>query len=437
MSNFLAIATVTESIRQLLEGAIQPDFTESLNEARATAVRPNAGAEALPRLGVNIYLYQVNHNAAFRNADLPTRRGDGSVQQAPRAALDLHYLFSFYGDEGKLEPQQVMGSVIRTLHASPWLLQNRIAHIIQTNESLGKSNLDAELERIKLTPLPLTIEELSKIWSVFFSNSYTLSMAYTASVVFIEGREKPKAALPVKARNVYAWPMSFPVIDDILSQAGVDDPPVSSQRFAASGRMILSGRQLRADKTAVKIDGDEILSTQLLSVKQDAVTLELPPDLRSGAHSISVIHKRMIGTPPAEHTGVESNSAVFLLTPAITVPAAPVTPQTVSVGGQTTYSTTLSIRFEPACGRRQRVALTLNEYSETPSGPPVIYRMDAPKDNGINDPAVSATDTIEFTLITAAKPHAGQYLVRAFVDQAQSPVAFDPAAPLVEIADVP
>ncbi|MEQ8203082.1 MAG: DUF4255 domain-containing protein, partial [Smithellaceae bacterium] len=166
MSNYLAIATVTEAIRQMLERAIKADFTETLNEATATAVRPNAGATDLPKLGVNIYLYQVGYNTAFRNADIPTRSTGGVVQQKPRAALELHYLFSFYGEERKLEPQQVMGSVIRTLHASPQLPSKHISHIIESSVFLIESDLDAEFDRIKLTPLPLTIEELSKIWSV-------------------------------------------------------------------------------------------------------------------------------------------------------------------------------------------------------------------------------------------------------------------------------
>ena len=437
MSNYLAIATVTEAIRQMLERAIKADFTETLNEATATAVRPNSGATDLPKLGVNIYLYQVGYNTAFRNADIPTRSTGGVVQQKPRAALELHYLFSFYGEERKLEPQQVMGSVIRTLHASPQLPSKHISHIIETSGFLNESDLDAEIERIKLTPLPLTIEELSKIWSVFFQNSYTLSIAYTASVVFIEGKESPAPPLPVKARNVYALPVAFPVIDGLASQDGVDEPLVPGQRFLAGKRLVLTGKQLRGEKTIVIIDEQEIAAAQILEVENNRITILLPADLRAGIHSISVVQKLMIGEPPAEHSGVESNSLAFLLCPTVAVPAGPVTPVGTPENGKTIYTLTIPVGLSPACGRNSRVFLLLNEYQEINAAPPVIYRIAAPENNGITDPAVTETGAITFVMTTSFKPKAGKYFVRINVDGAGNPVNFDPPGPLVEIKDVP
>jgi hypothetical protein len=437
MSNYLAIATVTEAIRQMLDSAVKADFAGAANEATATGVRPNADSKLLPKLGVNLYLYQVSPNAAFRNADLPTRRDDGSVWQTPRAALDLHYLLSFYGDEAKLEPQQVMGSVIRTLHASPVLLQKQIVHIIETSDYLKKSDLDKEIERIKLTPQPLTTEELSKIWSVFFQNSYTLSIAYMASVVFIEGKESPTPSLPVKARKVYALPFQFPVIDVVMSQEAEGEPLVPNQRFFSGDRLVITGRQLRGDKTAVRIDGAEIPPASIQEVKNSQVTILLPSSLPSGIHSISIANKLMIGEPPAEHAGSESNCAVFLLCPRITVDSDPIVPVSVTDGGKTIYTTTVPIGFDPLCGRNQQVFLLLNEYQETPDTLPEIYRVSAPENNGITDPSVTQTATIDFVMTSTAKPKAGKYIARVLVDGAQSPVSFDPAGPLVEIADVP
>ena len=367
----------------------------------------------------------------------PTRSSGGAVQQKPRAALDLHYLFSFYGEEGKLEPQKVMGSVIRTLHASPMLLPKHIAHIIETSDFLSGADLNAEIERIKLTPLPLTIEELSKIWSVFFQNSYTLSTAYTASVVFIEGKESPAPSLPVKARNVYALPVSFPVIDGMAAQDGMDEPLVPGQRFLAGKRLVLTGKQLRGDKTVVKIDEKEIASSQILEVKNNRIIILLPADLHAGIHSISVAHKLMIGEPPAEHSGVESNSSAFLLCPTVAVPAGPIMPVGVPENGKTLYTLTIPVGLVPVCGRNQQVVLLLNEYQEISTVPPVIYRIAAPENNGITDPSVTETGAISFVMTTSTKPKAGKYFARIQVDGVGSPVFFDPPGPLVEIADAP
>ena len=101
MSNFLAIATVTAALRQTLQAAVSADVPG----ASVTTHRPGAAGKSHAAPAVNVFLYQVTPNTARRNADLPTRRSNGQATQRPRAALDLHYLVSFYGDEGQLEPE--------------------------------------------------------------------------------------------------------------------------------------------------------------------------------------------------------------------------------------------------------------------------------------------------------------------------------------------
>src|SRR5262249_1880890 len=162
MSNFLAIATATASLSQVLQAAITPDVPG----AHVTTVRPD-GNGALPNPGVNIFLYQVTHNASWMNADLPSRRGNGDLIQRPQAALDLHYLLTFYGDDGHLEPQRVLGSVVRALHARPIITRDIIRQTIAKPNFtfLATSDLADAIELVKFTPLPLSLEELSKLWS--------------------------------------------------------------------------------------------------------------------------------------------------------------------------------------------------------------------------------------------------------------------------------
>src|SRR5262249_56855515 len=80
----------------------------------------------LPTTGANLFLYQVSQNPYRATDDLPTRRSSGDVVQRPTAALDLHYLMSFYGDDLKLEPQRLLGSAIAFLHSQPQLTQAQI-----------------------------------------------------------------------------------------------------------------------------------------------------------------------------------------------------------------------------------------------------------------------------------------------------------------------
>jgi hypothetical protein len=75
MSNFLAIATATATLRQVLDDAVKVD----VNGAEVKTVRPNAPTNELPSPGVNVFLYQITPNTAWRNCDLPTRRTNGDV----------------------------------------------------------------------------------------------------------------------------------------------------------------------------------------------------------------------------------------------------------------------------------------------------------------------------------------------------------------------
>ena len=61
MSNHLAIATVTATLVQLLEAAVQEDFPG----AHAIAGRPDAPASQDADPEIRVFLYRVSPNAAW------------------------------------------------------------------------------------------------------------------------------------------------------------------------------------------------------------------------------------------------------------------------------------------------------------------------------------------------------------------------------------
>ncbi|MFB7509883.1 DUF4255 domain-containing protein, partial [Streptomyces broussonetiae] len=109
MSNTLAVATVTEALRQQIAQSLAPDIPFAVDVA---ARKPPTDPPAEPT--ITIFLYQVTPNASLRSTDAPTRAADGTVLTRPSAALDLHYLISFYGEEAELIPQRLLGCVVRT-----------------------------------------------------------------------------------------------------------------------------------------------------------------------------------------------------------------------------------------------------------------------------------------------------------------------------------
>src|SRR5262245_66296326 len=102
MSNDLAIATVTRALQHILQTAFDQG---DLAGVKVVTRRPNK-MDSTDDKQVNLYLYQAAPNTAWRNADLPTRRPNGTLAQAPQVALDLYYLLSFYGNEEHLVPQR-------------------------------------------------------------------------------------------------------------------------------------------------------------------------------------------------------------------------------------------------------------------------------------------------------------------------------------------
>ncbi len=214
MSNSLAIATVTAALAQIVWSAIQGAVTGS-DVIIGRPENPPAG-DALPR--VRLYLYQVAPNATQRNADLPSRGSNGTLVKRPCAALELHYLLSFYGSETELQPQRMLGAVVRDLHARPLLTRQMVRDVIDAYSVLAGSNLHEAVEHVRFNPLSLSLEEQSKLWSVFFQTPHAVSIAYQASVVLIESEETPQPPLPVlkrgdKDQGVDTLLGPFPVIE--------------------------------------------------------------------------------------------------------------------------------------------------------------------------------------------------------------------------------
>jgi hypothetical protein len=390
MSNFLAIAAVTETFRQMLGGVIGVD----VNGAVATAVRPNGsttGSSGLPNVGVNVYLYHVSPNPFWRNEDHPTRREEGSAIQRPRAAFDLHYLLSFHGNDLQMEPQRVLGSVVRTIHTEPLLSRERIqqvknnAVITDPAHYLTDSDLADEIELVKFSFIPLTLEELSKLWSVFFQVPYILSVAYEASVVFIESTVSPKSSLPVRDRNLLVIPFQRPAIKEVLPQIVLPD-----------GTLTIKGENLKGEITKLRY-GETVVDPD--TVNNEQIAVDVPGGLFAGVRTVQVIHQVDFGTASEPHLGFESNVAAFILAPLITTPH----PISAAAGA------TLSLSFNPPIGQAQKVTLLIGDQAITIpprdiAGPPSSTTLDFPIPSDFST---------------------GTFLLRVQVDGAESPLEVD------------
>ncbi|MFB3764644.1 MAG: DUF4255 domain-containing protein [Methanotrichaceae archaeon] len=437
MSDFMSIAAVTETLRYILDKAIHEDLNDRLTlpdaSTAATALRPipNLSQNSnLPKIGVNIYLYSVSFNSSWRNADLPTRRSEGSLLKRPRAALDLHYLLTFYGDDSKLEPQLVLGSVVRILHSQPLLTRKQIQdhqtdHVI---DAVSLTDLAEEIEQIKLTPMGLSLEDLSKLWSVFFQTPYNLSIAYQASVIFIEGTEKSTKALPVREPRLYLDLFRNPVIDQVVS---LEKPGGS---IIAGDTLVIKGRQLRGDITLLRFSGTEVVVEDVRDT-EIKLMLSSPPfpseTLRAGVQGVQVVHDRRMGKSQVSHSGFESNAAAFVLCPTIQKSSSGyeifISPDPTNLNPQANkpLGWTITVKVSPGVGGDQKAVLMLNKLGAT--SPIQAYTFGSMP---INPPqGHTETDTISFHAIGL---EAGDYLIRVQIDGAESPLYMgsDPKDPI-------
>jgi Pvc16 N-terminal domain/IPT/TIG domain len=415
MSKSQAIAAVTAVLAHIVGKSANADV--DIGRPKTTDGQNNGTPK------VNVYLYQVTPNAAWGNEDLATRDSDGKVRKRPQIALDLHYLFSFYGDEAKFEPQLMMGAVMRDLHAGPLLTPVIIAKVGQDagNELFKKVIADSELNKsvnsVKLTLAALSLDELSKIWSIFFQTPYALSVAYQATVVLIEKEVTPEEALPVRDRGVHGVPLVRPEIGRIIGKTEMANP---DGIIKSGATVLIQGKNLQADETTVLIDG---LKVALLSVSDQEIALKLPAKLvaedgtdvplRAGSHALQVVHGILLGglASPEPHQVIESSPIPFLMYPTIQVKGV------ADKKKNGLFSAKITLSFDPAVAKSQRVWILLKETPAPADRAPRAYRFMAPKDNGI---AANAQETIDITF-PVKEVASGDYLLQAHVDGAESP----------------
>lgn len=275
MSNSLAVATVTAALAAQITQSIQ----SVVSGAQVILGRPQVIPPQDTPHWVQLFLYQVVPNPALVNADLATRNSAGKLVQRRQIALDLHYLLAFNGEEKDLEPQRMLGAVTRDLRANPILLPGALENIINSWPQLADSNLHEQLERVKITPLSLSLDELSKLWSIFFQTPYSLSLAYNASVVLIETDDVIEPVLPVLRRGendqgVDSLLGTIPQLEKIHIGFNEDAnlPPLPSLPNAWLG--------LRLNIQGLYLAGEN-LSLRFRHPRRSDVELPIPPSDRS------------------------------------------------------------------------------------------------------------------------------------------------------------
>jgi hypothetical protein len=196
MSNSQAVAAVTVTLRELLFVGVNADAGVAVADV-STKPPDKARGDNLGNQ-LNLFLYQTTIDAALRNADLPgVAPGDSGHPPLP---LVLRYLVTAYGEnDDDTVAHRLLGRAMNVLHDHPLLGREEIEAAVRV--PLPDSDLHRQVERVRLTPVQLTIDEVSKLWTSF-QTQYRISAAYEASVVLIQSRRPTQTPLPVLSRNI-------------------------------------------------------------------------------------------------------------------------------------------------------------------------------------------------------------------------------------------
>lgn len=310
MSNSLAIATVTGALAARVQGL--------LNAAGLTGFQVVAGhPRNTPASGVYITLYHMTPNAALRNLDLPTRRSDSGTSRRPVLALNLRYLFSFVGDTDQFEAERLAGTILSDLHARPVLGPDEITAYLGTlasGHALRPSDLASQPERIKLTPVSLDSEELSRVWGLFNQNLFALSMAWEATAVMLDGTIEPAPALPVADALLSVRPVVPPrisrVYEDVSRQPVID----------TTQTLVIEGNGLLGERTHVVLGASRV-QVSVADLVDGALRLAIGTlaGLRPGVQAVAIEHS--VSLPGAAGDGFRpagtSNAVAVMVRPVI------------------------------------------------------------------------------------------------------------------------
>jgi hypothetical protein len=328
-------------------------------------------------------------------------------------------------NDNELIGQVLLGTAMRILHDNPVLSRAAI------RAAISQAELDTQIERVRVTALPFTTEQLSTIWSGFQSE-YRLSAGYKVGVLLIESARAVSAALPVLRRGaedtgpaVVAGPA--PSLSGVAEffDAALAAPPSAAKPSAELGdTVVLTGANLGGADMTVRLthDRSDTVHTRPLLSGGDAGTVRfsLPPvtdpavarDWPAGFYGVEVI----VARPDAPSW--TTNRLTFALAPRVSA----LSPATQPAGAQ---PFALTLTATPQILADQRVSVLLGDRELLPDA------------GGVTTPAdPDAPSTVAVTVDELAE---GQHVARLRIDGIDSlpvdltavPPVFDPAQTLV------
>jgi hypothetical protein len=418
MSDSLAIAAVTTTLRNLLDQGINANTSGT-----TVTTRPlDRAREGENGNQVNLFLYQTMPDAAWRNRDIPWRVRPGETGHPP-LALSLYYMITaFYGssednvdtttDSNRLlGSHRLLGEAMSVLHDHPLLDMEAINSVLPPEDQLQRPY--DQVENVRINPQPLSLDEMSKLWSGF-QTEYRLSAAYEVSVVLIESSRPQRPPLPVlrrgaEDRGVFVLAALSPSLREVQppnrKPAGElgDIVKILGENLEGEGLTVRLRHNLLDDPVELMPFSNRTSSELQIELPDTDTDPDAPLKFPAGIYTLSLVIER----PPLPTW--TTNALPFALAPQITI-TAPM--------GNTAPQGDLTVKLEsiPQVRSGQRVALLFGDREV----PVKVEDVDTPADP-------TAPSTLTF-IVENTLP--GEYVLRLRVDGVDSlPVDFTATPP--------
>lgn len=397
MSNALSVPTVTAALCSIVRTALE---RLDLNPGAVVAPGPLDDAGTPPRVGV--HLHRVSRNPALSVADLPTRSASGALASKPRAALDLHYLFTFRGTDD-WQTQLMLAGTAAVLHSVTGLSPARIAAAEADHPEIADNDLAEADEPVRITPDPLSSDELTRLWALYPVGSYTVTLAVVAGPVLVDAYGDPGAVLPVRKVLLRASPFASPPRLDTVAGPEGSGAPVRASVPMPDLHLHGHGLSAREGETVdVLIDGGPAAS---VTTVDDTHLVVVAPPLAPGVRRVRVRRTAPPLDPALTATRTSRSSETVAV--AVVPTLGTVTAATGPGGDPGERSGTVTAGVTPPVTAGNRVRLLLDS---TGPGPAVALVLAA-------EPPATPTPSVTFQVKDAP---AGGYRVTLEIDGARS-----------------
>lgn len=174
MSDYTVIADLSATLIGLLR-----ENMGDLLSADAIALLSPAEVEGQD-IRLTLFLYTVSENPHLKNA--PSPPAPPGIRRAPPLHVDLSYLLTAHGSrlitdrtERSLEEHRILGRAMRVLYDNSLLAG-----------SVLKGGLAGSTAQFRVNLQPLSLDDLSKIWTALPNNALKASAGYQVTPVAID-----------------------------------------------------------------------------------------------------------------------------------------------------------------------------------------------------------------------------------------------------------